>query len=87
MPRRRTVLVAVAVGALLVTGTALSGALSGITTRANCRNHGRLRKGADADKRHEDHPEQRPEPKLHPRHSHELRQEPPLPADIRPALA
>ena len=35
MSRRRTVLVAVAVGVLLVTGTALSGALSGITTRAN----------------------------------------------------
>ena len=47
----------------------------------------RLRQGPDAEQRHAHDPERRPEPQLHPAGPRQLRQHPPVPADLRVPLA
>ena len=48
---------------------------------------GRLRQDPDPAQRHAHHPEQRPEPQLHPADSRRLQQHPPVPVDLRLPLA
>ena len=92
MSKHRSFLGAIAVAALLVLSTAhaalsnSSGATTSSTARRRPRGDRRVRQGPDADQRHAHDPEQRPEPQLHPADSRQLRQQPPLPVDLRVPL-